>query len=272
MNAIAKILGKCLTRWERWRGRNHVNPFATLYVNLRLLPVRQALKFPILAYGRPHLLDLSGRVRFTCPVKRGLVRLNVVDLAPSQRGNRLELALPGEIVFGGRALIRSNTKIYVDHGARLAIGDNLRLGAGIIINCLNDIEIGEGVRIGHRSQLLDSNLHYIIDMNRRRVAPLHKRIVIGSHCWLTNSVTVYGGAVVPAYSIVVSGSMLNKDLSEMGGDCILGGVPCRVLGRGFRLVNNYEKEREIGRYYRENPEGEFPVESPLKEDDWFVNK
>lgn len=46
------------------------------------------------------------------------------------------------------------------------------MGAGIIINCLSHIEIGEGVRIGHRTQLLDSNLHYMLDMNRRRVAPL----------------------------------------------------------------------------------------------------
>lgn len=272
MNPIARILGKCLKRLERWWGFTHLNPLATLYVNLRLLPFREAMRFPIFAYGWPHFIDLSGRVRFTCPVRRGLVRLNVVDLAPSQRGGSLELAMPGQVVFGGKALVRSNTKIYVDHGACLAIGDNLRMGAGIIINCLNHIEIGEGVRIGHRTQLLDSNLHYMLDMNRRRVAPLRKRIEIGAHSWLTNSVTVYGGAVVPPYSVVVSGSVVNKDLSDKGQDCILGGVPCRVIARGFRLVNNYDKERELDRYYRENPDGDFSVESPLNEDDWFVNK
>lgn len=272
MNPISKIVGKCITRWERWRGRNHVNPFATLYVNLRLLPLRQALSFPILAYGRPRFIDLSGRVRFTCPVRRGLVRLNVVDLTPSQRGSRLEFAVPGEVVFCGMALIRSNTKIYVDHGARLTIGNNLRMGAGIIINCLNEIEIGEGVRIGHRTQLLDSNLHYVLDLNRRCVNPLHKRIVIGAHAWLTNSVTVYGGAVVPPYSIVVSGSVVNKDLSDIGPDCMIGGTPCRCIASGFRLVNNYDKEREIDRFYHDNPDGCFPVENPVDEDKWFINR
>lgn len=272
MNSIARILGKCLKRLERWCAFTHLNPLATLYVNLRVLPLREAMRFPIFAYGWPHFIDLSGTVRFTCPVRRGLVRLNVVDLAPSQRGSSLELAMQGDVVFGGKALVRGNTKIYVDHGARLVIGDNLRLGAGIIINCHSLIEIGEGVRIGHRSQLLDSNLHYMLDLNRRRVAPLRKRIVIGPHCWLTNSVTVYGGAVVPPYSIVVSGSMLNKDLSGMGQDCILGGSPCRVIASGFRLVNNYVKEHELDRFYREYPQGDFPVEDPINENDWFINK
>jgi acetyltransferase-like isoleucine patch superfamily enzyme len=272
MNLLARIIGKFLKHLERWCGFTHLNPLATLYVNLRVLPFSEAMHFPIYAYGWPRLVDLSGRIRFTCPVRRGLVRLNVVDFAPSQRGSALELAMQGDIVFGGRALVRSNTKIYVDHGACLTIGDNLRMGAGIIINCLNRIEIGEGVRIGHRSQLLDSNLHYMLDMNRGRVPSLRKRITVGAHSWLTNSVTVYGGAVVPPYSVVVSGSVINKDLSDMGQDCILGGMPCRVISRGFRLVNNYAKERELDRYYRENPDGDYPVESPLNEDDWFVNK
>lgn len=272
MNSVAHILGKCLKRVERWCGSTHLNPLATIYVNLRLLPFKEAIRFPIFAYGWPRFIDLSGRASFTCPVRRGLVRLNVVDLTPAPRGKSLELALPGRVVFGGAALVRTNTKIYVNHDACLKVGDNLRMGAGIIINCLNYIEIGEGVRIGHRSQLLDSNLHFMLDLNRRRVAPLRKRIVIGAHSWLTNSITVYGGTVVPPYTIVVSGSMLNKDYSDMGQDCIFGGRPCRVIARGMRLVNNYDKECELDCYYRENPDGNFPVESPLNEEDWFVNK
>lgn len=271
MNIVLKIIGKFFSRLERWLGHTHVNPFATLYVNLRLLPISQALKFPIISYGFTRFHDLSGRVRFTCPVRRGLVRLNVVDLTPGQRGSALELAVCGEVVFGGAALIRSNTKIVVDRGARLIVGDNLRMGAGIIISCLNEIEIGEGVRIGHRSQLLDTNMHFVLDMNRHRVAPLRKRIVIGPHCWLTNSVTLYGGSVVPSYSIVVSGSMINRDLSDMGSDCIIGGTPCKKIASGFRLVNNYAKEREIDRFYHEHPDGDFQVESPIVEEDWFIN-
>ncbi|MCM1222191.1 MAG: acyltransferase [Lachnospiraceae bacterium] len=226
---------------------------------------------PISVYGYPHLMDLSGRVRFTCPVKFGLVQLNVINLAPSQRGSRLELAIRGNITFGGKALIRSNTKIYVDDVASLSIGHNLRLGAGIIINCLHRIEIGEAVRIGHGSQLLDSNLHYLLDMKRRRVAPLHKKIIIGSHCWLTNRVSVYGGAVIPPYSVVASGSLVNKDLNACGPNNILGGSPCRVLASDIRLVNNYERERLIAEYYRLYPDGSYPVEDEIDENSWFIN-
>jgi len=271
MNIMSRLMGKVFRRAERWLGRNHYNPIASLYVNLRLLPFARALKLPISVYGWPCLMDLSGRVRFTCPVRRGLVKLNPIDCTPGQRGSKLELAIAGEICFGGAALIRSNTKIYVDDKARLLIGHNLRLGAGIIINCLNEIEIGEGVRIGHRSQLLDSNLHYMVDVERHRVVNHKKKIVIGAHSWLTNSVTVYGGAVLPAYSVVASGTVLNKDLSGLGENHILGGMPCKVISTGLRLVNNYEKERELDRFYRANPAGNFPVENPIRDEDWFIN-
>lgn len=271
MNKISGIIGKCLTRIERWFGCNHLNPLLTLYVNLRLLPFAQAIKFPIYVYGWPHLMDLSGSVRFNTLPKRGSVRLNVVDLSPSPRGNGLDLCIRGRIIFGGTALVRSNTKIYVDRDATLSIGHNLRLGAGIIINCLNNISIGEGVRIGHNSQLLDSNMHFLLDLKRYRVASLKKSIVIGSHCWLTNSVSVYGGASIPPYSVVVSGTVVNKNLSDLGSDNILGGSPCRVLASGVRLVNNYEMERRIDTFYKNNPTADFPVQMPVNEEEWFIN-
>lgn len=271
MNLIARIAGKCLRRLERWCGRNHVNPLLTLYVNLRLLPFGKAMKFPIWVYGWPHLPDLSGRVVFSTDIRSGLVRLNVVDLTPAQRGSSLELAIAGTVVFGGRALIRSNTKIYVDNGAVMSIGHNLRMGAGIIINCLNEIRIGQGVRIGHRTQLLDSNMHFTVNLRTQRVHPMKKMIEIGEHSWLTNSVSVYGGAVVPPYSIVASGTLVNKDLSILGSNNVLGGNPCRVLCEGVRLVNNYDKELEIGAFYKANPSGMFCVESPLDEKEWFDN-
>lgn len=268
---LSKIPGKCFTRLEQWFGRNHLNPLLTLYANLRLLPLGQALKFPIYIYGWAHLTDLSGSVHFHCPLSPGLVRMNVVDLTPGQRGSSLELAIPGSVHFYGKALIRSNTKIYVDHGAQLHIGHNLRLGARIIINCLNRIDIGEGVRIGHGSQLLDSNLHYILNLNTLSVAPLKKRISISDKCWLTNTVTVYGGALIPPGSIVTSGSVVNKDLSALGRDNIIGGIPCKLIAKGMRLVNNYGRERELTEYFRSHPHTPFQLQSPLNENEWFDN-
>lgn len=271
MSLLSSIPGKILTRLERWLTCSHLNPLLTFYANLRLLPLRQALRCPIYVYSHATLMDLSGSVSFDCPVRRGLVRLNVKDFGPAQRGSNLELALRGHMRFGGAALIRSDTKIYVDHGATLNIGHNLRMGAGIIINCLNEITIGAGVRIGHRSQLLDSNMHFMLDTARRRVASLRKRIEIGSHCWLTNSVTVYGGGVIPSWSVVASGTMVNKDLADLGHGNIIGGTPARLLASGMRLVNNYDKEREIDLFYRQNPDGLFHVQGEIVESEWFDN-
>ncbi len=272
MSKIAQIVDKVFTKLENWLGCNHINPFLTLYANLRLLPFRQALRLPVYIYGFPRLMDLSGRICLECPVRSGLMRINVIDFTPAQRGSSAEIAIRGTVCLGGHALVRSNTKIYVDRGAVLSIGHNLRMGAGVIINCLNNIVIGEGVRIGHRSQLLDSNMHFMLDVRRRRVAPLRKRIVIGGHSWLTNTVTVDGGTVLPSRSVVASGTVLNKDVTALGNGNIIGGTPLRVLSSDFRLVNNYAKEREIDAYYKANPDGEFPVVGEISEHEWFDNQ
>lgn len=272
MSKVQSIAGRVFSRIENWLTRSHLNLWQTLYANLRLLPLSQALRFPIYVYGTASLIDLGGSVEFDCPVKRGIVRLNVKDLAPAPRGNNLELCLRGVIRFHGAALIRSNTKIYVDNNAILDIGHNLRMGSGIIINCLNSIVIGEGVRIGHRSQLLDSNLHYIINMRNRKVAPLKKSIKVGDHCWLTNSVTVLGGANIPAYSIVASGTLAGKDLSSLGEGNIIGGSPARLLAADMRLVNNYGKEHELGGYFREHPDADYyQAPEDLNMHEWFEN-
>lgn len=42
-----------LGRLELILAHNWLNPFATLYLDLRSLPFLQALKFPIFVYGRP---------------------------------------------------------------------------------------------------------------------------------------------------------------------------------------------------------------------------
>lgn len=40
------------------------NPFATLYLNLRCVPLKQALKFPVFVFGRPRLYSTFGHIRF----------------------------------------------------------------------------------------------------------------------------------------------------------------------------------------------------------------
>lgn len=81
---------------------NWFNPFATLYLNLRVLPLNHALRFPILVFGCPRFYDLSGDVKIEGKVRAGMITFNRTNsLAPSFQNVNSELTLKGELIFSG---------------------------------------------------------------------------------------------------------------------------------------------------------------------------
>lgn len=61
MGMLRKIQLLYALRIERFFYLNWFNPLMTLYFNLRLLPLRKAIRLPIFVYGWPRVLSLYGR-------------------------------------------------------------------------------------------------------------------------------------------------------------------------------------------------------------------
>lgn len=134
-----------LSFWERMFFVHWFNPFATLYINLRCFPLRQALKFPLWAYGRPTIYGLSGRMAVEgCKVRTGLVRFNRTMVgAPSFMSAQSEIGVRGSIVFHGKCNIGCGTKIYVGENGALSIGGDTKIADFVNVGCFHGIYIGE---------------------------------------------------------------------------------------------------------------------------------
>lgn len=245
---------------ERFFCGNWFNPFATLWLNFRSFPVKQAMQCPIWCYGRPKFYGLSGKMVVEGKVWSGMIRFNQVKYgAPSNMSVQSEIQNCGTIIFRGQGLIGTGNKIVVGRNAVLDIGKNFKITDMCNVGCFREILIGEQSRIVHRCQVFDSNYHYVANFGRK-IVPKHIRPVhIGKGCWVCNSSTITGGAVLPDYTIVASNSLVGKDFSDIPESSMIGGIPAKFIATGFRKIENSRIEAEVARYYQDNPEGMFVI-------------
>lgn len=267
---ISKAINKGLSILEYYFSINWFNPFATLYVNFRSLPFKKAVCLPIWMYGRPRLMSLFGKIDIKAPLKSGMIRFNYVNIgSPSNMGVQSEINNKGTIVFHGSAKIRTGNRIVVGFGASLEIGDKLIMGDNINIGCMESIKIGSNTRIAHRSQIFDSNYHYVANLSKKIVNPLSKPIVIGKGCWICNSSTVNSGAVIPDYCILASNGVINKDWAGCEHGTMFAGAPAKPIAAGVRLVNNINKEHEITSYHKTHNNSPYLITKDIDEKEWF---
>lgn len=234
---------------ERFFYVNHYNILMTLYINLKMLPFRQAVRLPVSVYGWPRLYSLYGN--FSCEkCYFGMVQLNKsVTGSPGACGGPLELNLWGEVKFRGKCEICSGSKITVGNNAVLDMGEGSRILHQCNIAAYCGITVGAQSWIVHRCQLVDTNFHFIADFSKGHVNNIARPIKIGEYCWICNSSTITGGAIIPDKTIVASNSLVGKDFSDIPSESIVGGVPARLISTGYRKIDNTKWEGEIKKYF-----------------------
>lgn len=249
------IINKLIGRVERLLAVRWLNPVATLWLNLRCLPFSQAVRFPIWVYGRPKFIDLTGRIRFEGPVRSGLVKFNSSHTAaPSYQGCQSELAILGDVVFHGYGQIDTGVKIYVGRGAKLDLGRGFKICDMVNIGCHMSVEVGEMSWIVHRCQVMDTNYHFVADMNRSVIPSVKKPVRIGRNCWICNSSSIMGGADIPDFTIVGSNSLVSKDMRDIPPYSLIAGTPARFIASGFRKVEDLKMTLDLYRHYAEGGE------------------
>lgn len=256
------LLNRVLGRIERFWAAPWLNVIKTLYVNLRCLPFLQAIKLPIYVYGNVKLHSLNGKVLFECPITRGLVKIGYPGFGIAINCTRTNFKNMGTIIFKGEAQLCNGVTIYVMDGV-LKFGNHSILGENVRVACENYIDIGDGSRIAHESQIIDSNFHFIMDVSQKRIVSQKGEIIIGKWCWVGNRTTIQKATVLPDYSIVTSNSLLNKDYSEFPKYAIYGGMPAKFIKAGSRRVFNVETEIILKKYFSVKENREYIYEGNI---------
>lgn len=265
---IRKIINKLkrmYVSFERLPYVNWFNPFCTFYLNFRCFPFRKAIKLPVYVYGRPKLYSLYGTMECVDRCYSGMIRFNQTNTsAPSLTATNSEIDHWGKIIFHGKCQIYTANKINTGINGVLELGNCTKIMSFCNITAYSNIKIGEQSWIVHRCQILDTNFHFIADFNKHRVKAIAHPITIGNYCWICNSTTVTGGAIIPNKTIVASNSLVGKDYSDIPEESMIGGIPAKFIATGYRKVENKKLEGRIIRYFNENPNEEFyPLEEGI---------
>lgn len=202
MNIFKKI-------WAfRWIFRASI---PSLIFNFRHLPFSQARKLPILLY-KAEVLGRNGSIVIEGPVKFGMIvlGLRIVDLFPN---SGITLSNSGKITFKGKAVIGNGSAISVGPSGSLCIGDDVIGSAGLKIACYSSVNIGNQVRIGWNTQILDTDFHLLKKIDgKKSKSKGYAPVWINNGVWIANSCKIYKGTSIPHSCVVAADTVLNASL------------------------------------------------------------
>ncbi|MDE1191341.1 MAG: acyltransferase [Arachidicoccus sp.] len=230
-----------------------INIIKTILFNLKTLPFKTAIKFPIFLYGKIDIYFLQGKIEFqNCTVKKGMVKLGWnKEFLGTKNGGLILLNQKSKIIFKGNAEISGNFLIRVGENAILTIGNNFFLGSSSKIVCIHKISIGDGTLIAFESQIIDSDFHYIYDIEKELIQSREREIVIGDFNWIGNRTTILKGTKTDIHTIVACCSILRKDyIQTESKNVILAGNPATVAAKNKRRIVSLDLENKLIHFYK----------------------
>ena len=229
-----------------------LNLWKTLYINFRLFPFRQAIKFPIFVYGRLKVKSLIGSATIKSNITTGMITFGSSSREEFVAPAKSFVNIQGQIIFNGSAIFFNGFQIIVYRDKILNIGENVFLNANVTIFAIDHISIGNNVRIAYRTIIMSGDMHYSINTNYRSVSRNLAPISIGNNNWITGDVTIQKGTVTPDWTIVTNGTLLNRDYTkEIPEGSIIGGSPVKLIKENQRRVFSLKSEFELTKFFSE---------------------
>ncbi len=238
------ISQKTYYAWQRAGYFWSVNWLKTLYFNFKKFPFSTAAKLPVMFFGRVRFQDIGGEIIINGPISKGMVGFGKRFEKFTRSNGTAEIAIEGRMIFNGPALFGKDYLICVGKGATLEIGSRSGIGSRGKIVCLENIKLGDDVRISYECQVMDSNFHQMIDTLTGEKFPMNQAVVIGNKNFVGNRTTILPGTKTPGFCTIASNSVANKDYTSLGNNILIGGVPCKLLRQN--ISRDWEGERNDG--------------------------
>lgn len=151
----------------------------------------------------------------------------------------LKLREPHNISFGNNCSIGFHTviELYSDYKGQqnfhptLTFGNNSSLGDYSHISCINNISIGNNVRMGRKVFITD-NAHGTSTLDIINLPPNHRPlssngpIIIEDNVWIGEMVCIMPGVTIGKCSIIGANAVVTKNIPAYS---VVGGVPAKVI-------------------------------------------
>jgi acetyltransferase-like isoleucine patch superfamily enzyme len=231
-------------------------------MNFKLLPFKQAIKFPILVKGKLKIDSLSGTLLFNCPVSTGLILIGGdFDNMPIAT-NTTRIYIAGTLVLNGKLLLSHSANLVVWKNGTMELGKSVRIATGCTIKSTEYVKIGDNTVFTSGCFLMDSNVHYVKDIITGIIKKASHSIIIGKGCWIGMNSSIMAGAVLPDYCITGRYTLLNKDYTRYGTGTMFAGMPAKAVKENVQRISNLDREQYLNKYFRNNPDAEYFQANP----------
>ena len=198
----------------------------SIWFNIRYLPLRQAIWMPFAVHYKTK-----------CHIQRGGVKLNATNVRPFMIHygfhevpiieNEVSLLdIRGTLTFNGTAYIGKGSRIVVEDGAIVELGDHFAISAASFIYCYKHIKCGNNIQLAWGDLLMDSDSHVIYGEDGNRINQ-DKEIVLGDNIWMACDCKVLKGAVIPDNCVIGANSVVTAKLLEP--NSLIMGTPAKMV-------------------------------------------
>lgn len=206
----------------------------SLYVNLKLLPIKEAIKLKLLVKYDVKLIQVNGNAELW---GGGRFWFGFGQVSEFQ-GERSILSVRGRLVILGSASFGPGSRLIVEPNGKLVIGRNFRMNAYSTITCWNSITFGDNCLLSWGIHISDTDYHYTINTDNNSLSPLIGNIYIGNDVWICMRTIILKNTLIPNGCIVGAFSLVNKKFDETYS--LIAGNPAVVKKSHVRLAKKGE--------------------------------
>ena len=200
----------------------------SLWVNFRYLPFKQAVKLPILLAPNAALRAEMGGIMLPEKIFPGMVRVGFFSMNVCNTHDRTVIEVNGNLTFKGKAALGRGTKITVNKGCTMVLGNDFKVSGYSSFVCKHKMTFGDNVLYGWECLTMDGDGHCIFDENNAQIKNA-KPIDIGDNVWIGCRSTILKGSVIPANSVVGAGTIISGQ--EFRSNSVIAGNPPRMIKR-----------------------------------------
>ncbi|WP_231560021.1 acyltransferase [Flavobacterium gilvum] len=219
-----------------------VNWAKTLYFNFKKFPFSIAKKLPFFFYGKVKFTSIKGEIIIRGNIKRGMIGFGQPYEMNTLHKGIAEIFIEGKMIFNGYMQFGKDYFIYIGKNAYCELGNMSSLGTDGKLICIEKIVLGEYCRIGHESQIMDSNFHPMIDTLTGEKLSMTAPINLGNYNYVGNRVSIMSKTKTADYCTIASNSICNKDYFKMGSNILIGGIPAKLIRENISRDWEWEKE------------------------------
>ena len=198
----------------------------SVYANFKYLPVRQAIRLPILVSDKTRFIGTKGRVEIVEDhVRPGMFRVGLdgsgtASCLPTRLEINGVLRVEGRVRIGGGCSVTT-----IDENSRISLGRNTIIMGESRIMSSRLVQIGRDCMISWGVQIMDTDWHslYVDD----RLINQDEDVVIGDRVWICSNVTVLKGSAIPNESIIAASSTISSSWNQER--CIVAGLPLTII-------------------------------------------